>query len=340
MNKNEPTLNEHKKHERNEILISNKKEEEQKETKLAEASNDWKLFFLQWREENREQGELTVELLTWQNQTLYEQNCALEQKIDFLVKETELLKKSREELEQRRQQRKEAKKKLLRDSITYEEFQSILELTKDLSYSSARSRISFLLLYYTGLRVSNLLKLKKVHYQQLLEQLETNIELIKNGPKRHLLHIGREGQKALLENSHYAAILIEDKSLEDYLITAAPKKVDKFQSLNRATLDRQLNKILTKASTKLGKHLRTHSFRATFVTDCLNSGVPIHEVQEMVGHSDIKSTAIYKRSRLTTKQRRRIISSVNKTRKENKSNLVQNKKESDKKNKEKASKQQ
>jgi site-specific recombinase XerD len=81
--------------------------------------------------------------------------------------------------------------------------------------------------------------------------------------------------------------------------------------LNRANFDNELNKILQKASALLGKHIRTHSLRASFVTDLLLNEIPIHKVKEIVGHHDIKSTATYQRSSVTQKEVRSVIAFVN-----------------------------
>ncbi len=61
---------------------------------------------------------------------------------------------------------------------------------------------------------------------------------------------------------------------------------------------------------KLEKHIRTHSFRATLITELLKS-TPIDEVKEVIGHKDISSTLEYKRSRLSQKQTKKIVSQRN-----------------------------
>nr|YP_009258528.1 putative phage integrase [Netrium digitus]ANI25550.1 putative phage integrase [Netrium digitus] len=63
--------------------------------------------------------------------------------------------------------------------------------------------------------------------------------------------------------------------------------------LERAYFDKQLNKVLIKASQKLGKNIRTHSFRTSFITDLLNSGVELSKIKDIIGHKDIKTTNKY-----------------------------------------------
>lgn len=88
-------------------------------------------------------------------------------------------------------------------------------------------------------------------------------------------------------------------------------------SLGRESFDRDLNRVLIQASNLLGKHFRTHSFRTSFITDLLATGVAIHDVKDLIGHRDIKSTYSYNRSSVTQKEARAIMSMVNKSRKKN-----------------------
>nr|BBO58621.1 putative site-specific recombinase [Ulva australis] len=57
------------------------------------------------------------------------------------------------------------------------------------------------------------------------------------------------------------------------------------------------------------KNFKTHSFRATFITDLLKE-VPIHIAKDIVGHEVVSSTEIYYRSSLTKKDSLKILNSV------------------------------
>ncbi len=65
--------------------------------------------------------------------------------------------------------------------------------------------------------------------------------------------------------------------------------------IDTTSLDKDINSILTKASEKVEEHIRIHPFRATIITNYLQE-TPIDRVKNMVGHKDIKTTALYKRS--------------------------------------------
>jgi len=49
--------------------------------------------------------------------------------------------------------------------------------------------------------------------------------------------------------------------------------------IDRSSLDREIYIVLTKASEKIGKHIRTHSFRGTIITNYLKK-TPIDVVKD------------------------------------------------------------
>ncbi len=47
------------------------------------------------------------------------------------------------------------------------------------------------------------------------------------------------------------------------------------------------------------RQLTTHSFRATVITDLLEQGVPVEDVQYLAGHADPRTTLLYDRRHRT-----------------------------------------
>jgi len=94
-----------------------------------------------------------------------------------------------------------------------------------------------------------------------------------------------------------------DKDRDSYFFTTQ-SRLDK--PINRSSFDHELNLILAKASEKFSKHLRTHSFRASMITDFLKS-TPIDIVKEIVGHKDIGTTLQYKRGGIDAIQMKSVL---------------------------------
>jgi site-specific recombinase XerD len=53
----------------------------------------------------------------------------------------------------------------------------------------------------------------------------------------------------------------------------------------------------------ISKKASTHTFRHSFATHLLESGVPIYDVQKLLGHSRIETTMIYNHVALPTERR-------------------------------------
>lgn len=121
------------------------------------------------------------------HQDLYEVNLELRKSVHNIEREAEMQRIARETSEQRRNKRKNAIKAPIRETIDEQEFLQILELVKRQSFVGARKKCGMIILYLTGIRVSNLLVFSVRHTKELLEKGETTIPLIKRGPKRFLI---------------------------------------------------------------------------------------------------------------------------------------------------------
>jgi site-specific recombinase XerD len=149
---------------------------------------------------------------------------------------------------------------------------------------------------------SNLLNLTVSNVSDLFRSGRTKIRLIKDGDPRFNLVVSSKDRRRLVKDflgdftelSHHKNGLC-------LLITSQDGT-----SLGREYLDKELNIILKKASIQLEKHLRTHSFRASYVTDYLEVH-DLHEVSQLVGHNSISSTNAYNRNLLTTKDKQRLL---------------------------------
>lgn len=138
-----------------------------------------------------------------------------------------------------------------------EEFKLLIEVTprKDL-----KARISFLLAYASGMRISEVLRCSKEHLRDnsiFVPESKYGLERIIPLPK---------GWK---------------KEFEKEL----PLKT------TTRTLERKFKSYARKAN--LPGHYTFHSLRHGFATRLLESGVPINQVQVLLGHSNISTTSVY-----------------------------------------------
>lgn len=294
---------------------------------LDDYKGDWQAFFISWRQEQLKWQEETAESFrttlkelgharkeleesNMRYQSLYEQYQEIQRKLDSVYEESERKKKEEVAKLEERLKRKTARKQKLRETITPEEFEQTIGLVQGRSkLSISRRRIALYFLYVTGLRVSNLLLFTVRNVTELEKKGSTVISLIKGGESRFKIHIGKEGRR-LLKNKKFNFLadirLLSGTKAGSSFFFSAPK--DETIPFDRSLFDRELNKVLQKASVLFEKHLRTHSFRASVITDLLVNCVPIDEVKELIGHRSIATTLEYKRSRLSDSQILEILS--------------------------------
>ncbi len=204
------------------------------------------------------------------------------------------------------------KKKKLSQVITSREFHEIINCIKENSYIGARKRVALVLLYLTGLRVSNLLLFNVNKLNSLIKTGLTDLQITKNTSYQHPIQIDSNALNFLKKFEKDINILLEKKSLLNPVFTSSSVLT---KALSRETLNKELNKVLEKASRSLGKNLKTHSLRASFITDLLKT-TSIDEVQEFVGHSNINTTLLYKRTRLNNKEIHRVAENLSTVRPE------------------------
>lgn len=132
------------------------------------------------------------------------------------------------------------------------------------------------LLYGTGLRVSEL-----THLQMQDIDLERRLIMVSKGK-------GFKDRLTLLPGS-LCLILKNQKKLKksnDFLFT---------NSQNGRLTEATIQKIVKKAVQYAGidKKISPHTFRHSFATHLLESGTDIRYIQELLGHSNLKTTQIY-----------------------------------------------
>lgn len=148
--------------------------------------------------------------------------------------------------------------------------------------SDFRDKAIIELLYTSGVRVSELIKIK-INDVNLPEGF---VKVLGKGSKERLVPLGGPAKQAM------------EAYDENYRKTYAKKAEVKniFISQNGRPLTRQLIwQIIKKtiARTALLKNISPHTLRHTFATHLIEKGADVRTVQEMLGHANIATTQIY-----------------------------------------------
>ena len=95
-------------------------------------------------------------------------------------------------------------------------------------------------------------------------------------------------------NKHRDLPLISStkKILDEYLSVFVLKKF-LFEKSGEKLSENSLRYIVTKVFRKVGIKVTPHQLRHSYATSLLNSGAPIVDVSELLGHSSMATTQIY-----------------------------------------------
>lgn len=170
--------------------------------------------------------------------------------------------------------------KRLPDAIDYNDVQKILDVIDtgtDLGY---RDRTMLELIYSCGLRVSECASLKVNRYYST----EKKIVVLGKGSKERMIPVGD----------------VAASYLETYISSVRPRILGKtkcaflFISQERKAITRQeIWYRLKKYCDLAGVDSKVHTLRHSFATHLLQNGADLRSVQELLGHSDIRTTEIY-----------------------------------------------
>lgn len=166
-------------------------------------------------------------------------------------------------------------------SFFYEEELSVLFESVNTSTSLGKRNLAVLeLLYATGIRVGECVKLDVKDFDLYLETL-----LVKGkGGKERYVPVGSFAAEALTIYINEARPLLKPAD-EALFVNYQGKR------LTARGIQKMLNKLSTDAS--INSRMSPHVLRHTFATHMLNEGADLRTVQELLGHSDLAATQIY-----------------------------------------------
>ncbi|MCR5760976.1 MAG: tyrosine recombinase [Sphaerochaetaceae bacterium] len=167
--------------------------------------------------------------------------------------------------------------KKLPSVIDYDCVESILNAIDTETETGVRDRAIFELIYSCGLRVSECINLKITDYYRE----EKKIIVTGKRDKQRFIPIGEKAISAL--ESHIDLQKSKGKKII-YIFTNREGK-----KLSREAVWQRLKLYAEKA----GVEAKVHTLRHSFATHMLRNGADLRSVQELLGHSDIRTTEIY-----------------------------------------------
>jgi len=168
------------------------------------------------------------------------------------------------------------KRKTLPDILTDEEAKRLIEIPNKRYYTGLRNKALITLMINTGLRVSEVTKLKTNH-------VDLN--------SRSLKVVNGKGHKDrnLIIPEHTAELLKQwnkKRSQGEYLFNTKEGKQLKVRYLQA-----MIKRYSTRA--KIDKNIYPHTLRHTFATNFYRQTKDIETLRKLLGHSDISTTQIY-----------------------------------------------
>lgn len=161
------------------------------------------------------------------------------------------------------------KEKQLPKVISKEKIKALIGSTKNIKH-----RIIIELLYSTGIRLNELINLKRKDID--FDRSIVNIKRGK-GKKDRITIISRSLRLDLLKYYSNSTFRTE------YVLEGRNGKYTK----------KSVQMVLSKAGRKLGIRLSPHMLRHSFATHLLEEGTDIRYIQALLGHSDVSTTQIY-----------------------------------------------
>lgn len=174
-------------------------------------------------------------------------------------------------------------KKVLPDTLTFEEIEQIIAQLDLSKHEGTRNKAMLETLYSCGLRVSELVNLRRSHLY-----LDIGfIRVIGKGDKERLIPIGTDATKYIqIYLNDLRNKCVEKKGCEDILFLNR-----RGGKLSRVMVFYIIRELATKAN--INKTISPHTFRHSFATHLVEGGADLRAVQEMLGHESITTTEIY-----------------------------------------------
>ena len=142
-------------------------------------------------------------------------------------------------------------------------------------------RMILAILYGTGIRVSELVNIKKHH----LDLSNSNLKVLGKGNKERIIPLSPE-LKIRIENYLAESGKLAEQVDKDYFLLN-----DQGKKLNTRYVYTVVKGYLSRVTTIERKG--PHTLRHSFATHLMNNGADLNAVKELLGHSSLASTQVY-----------------------------------------------
>ncbi len=174
-------------------------------------------------------------------------------------------------------------KRSLPDVLSFAEIESIISAIDVSTPDGARNRAILEIMYSCGLRVSEVVNLRK----SWLFMEVGFIRVIGKGDKERLIPIGSDAVKYL--KIYHDGVRVHQKIVKGFEDIVFLNRFGK--SLSRVMVFMIIKDLAKKAG--IQKNISPHTFRHSFATHLVEGGANLRAVQEMLGHESITTTEIY-----------------------------------------------
>lgn len=163
------------------------------------------------------------------------------------------------------------------------------ELSRSSAFNEQRDGIILSLLYGCGIRLAELLSIR------LCDITNGAVKIHGKGDKQRLVPLTNQLQERIEVYIDTCRTNGIDLQTEDKLIVGTTGK-----PLSRSTVQRVVKEYMAQAGCQCRKS--PHVLRHTFATHLLGRGADMREIQELMGHSSLKSTQLYTHSTISQLQ--------------------------------------
>lgn len=142
------------------------------------------------------------------------------------------------------------------------------------------------LLFSTGLRVSELVKLQRYHLDDSKEELTVRGK----GDKPRIVFVSAQARYAVQQ------YLKVRRDTSPYLFVAHDRAATKRQENPQPLTPRSLERLVARYARVAGimdKKVTPHTLRHSFATDLLQNGADLRSVQTLLGHASVTTTQVY-----------------------------------------------